>query len=59
MDDANFAGGKKKLDCALILTEGNSAKTGVISGLQKKSRDYVGVFPLRGKCLNVQKATKA
>lgn len=40
--------------CTLILTEGDSAKTFAMSGLNVTERDYYGVFPLRGKLLNVR-----
>lgn len=42
-------------DCTLILTEGDSAKTFAMSGINVIGRDYYGVFPLRGKVLNVRK----
>jgi len=54
LDDANNAGTKKSKNCTLILTEGDSAKTMAISGLSKLGRDDYGVFPLRGKILNVK-----
>jgi len=57
LDDANDAGGAKSRDCTLILTEGDSAKTLAISGLGIVGRDKYGVFPLRGKLLNVREAT--
>lgn len=41
------------MECSLVLTEGNSAKTGLISGLTKNSRDYIGAFALKGKVLNL------
>lgn len=41
-------------DCTLILTEGDSAKTFALSGLNVTGRDYYGVFPLKGKLLNVR-----
>ena len=40
--------------CTLILTEGDLAKTMAISGLSVVGRDLYGVFPLRGKILNVK-----
>ena len=57
--DANYAGTNKSIDCSLILTEGDSAKTMAISGLSaiKKGNDIFGVFPLKGKLLNVREAT--
>jgi DNA topoisomerase-2 len=57
LDDANSAGGKKSRDCTLILTEGDSAKTLAVSGLSVVGRDLYGVFPLRGKVLNVREAS--
>jgi Type IIA topoisomerase (DNA gyrase/topo II, topoisomerase IV), B subunit len=36
------------------LTEGDSAKALAIAGLSVIGRDYYGVFPLRGKLLNVR-----
>lgn len=56
LDDANDAGGKRSKECTLILTEGDSAKTLAISGLSVIGRDLYGVFPLRGKLLNVRDA---
>jgi DNA topoisomerase II len=41
----------------LILTEGDSAKALAISGLSVIGRDKYGVFPLKGKLLNVRDAT--
>jgi DNA topoisomerase-2 len=45
--------------CTLILTEGDSAKSLAVSGLGVIGRDNYGVFPLRGKLLNVREATHA
>ncbi len=59
LDDANFAGTAKSKDCTLILTEGDSAKALAISGLGVVGRDYYGVFPLKGKLLNVREAAHA
>ena len=56
MDDADWAGGRKSKQCTLILTEGDSAKSMAISGLSVIGRDKYGVFPLRGKVLNVKNA---
>ena len=56
LEDANFAGGKDSEDCTIILTEGDSAKALVVSGLSVVGRDKYGVFPLRGKVLNVREA---
>nr|XP_040043896.1 DNA topoisomerase 2-beta isoform X1 [Gasterosteus aculeatus aculeatus] len=57
LDDANDAGGKHSGECTLILTEGDSAKSLAVSGLGVIGRDRYGVFPLRGKILNVREAT--
>jgi len=54
LDDANKAGGREAHKCTLILTEGNSAKTMAVAGLSVIGKDYYGVFPLRGKVLNVK-----
>jgi DNA topoisomerase-2 len=57
LDDANFAGTAKGKDATLILTEGDSAKSLAVSGLSIVGRDYYGVFPLKGKLLNVREAS--
>ncbi|XP_033309875.1 DNA topoisomerase 2 isoform X2 [Bombus bifarius] len=57
LEDANDAGTNKSLECTLILTEGDSAKTMAVSGLAAIGRDKYGIFPLRGKILNVREAT--
>lgn len=59
LDDANKAGGAEGYKCKLILTEGDSAKASAVAGLSVVGRDYYGVFPLRGKLLNVRDATPA
>ena len=59
LDDANKAGGLEGHKCKLILTEGDSAKASAVAGLSVVGRDYYGVFPLRGKLLNVRDATSA
>ena len=55
--DANFAGTSKSNQCILILCEGDSAKAGVVSGLSKQDRNIFGVYPMRGKLLNVRDET--
>lgn len=52
--DANWAGTSKSNKCILILCEGDSAKSGIMSGLSKEDRDNIGVFPLKGKLMNVK-----
>ncbi len=59
LDDANYAGGRRSQECTLILTEGDSAKSLAIAGLSVIGRDKYGVFPLKGKLLNVRDASNA
>jgi DNA topoisomerase-2 len=54
LDDAVYAGTIKSHECVLILTEGDSAKAMALSGLSQEQRKYYGVFPLKGKLLNVK-----
>ena len=54
LDDAVFAGTAKSQECTLILTEGDSAKAMALSGLSQDQRRFFGVFPLKGKLLNVK-----
>lgn len=56
LEDANFAGTKRSEECVLIITEGDSAKGLAMDGLEVVGRDFFGVFPLRGKMLNVRDA---
>ncbi|KAH9774563.1 DNA topoisomerase 2 [Citrus sinensis] len=57
LEDANLAGGRNSEQCTLILTEGDSAKALAMAGLSVVGRDRFGVFPLRGKLLNVREAS--
>ncbi|GJX52322.1 DNA topoisomerase 2 [Tanacetum coccineum] len=57
LEDANLAASANSGDCTLILTEGDSAKALAMSGLSVVGQDYYGVFPLKGKLLNVREAT--
>ena len=57
LEDANEAGTKNASGCTLILTEGDSAKTLAMAGLGVIGRDYYGVYPLKGKLLNVREAS--
>ena len=59
LDDANWAGTRKSDECILILTEGDSAKSMAVSGLSVVGRDKYGVFPLKGKVMNVKDASKS
>jgi DNA topoisomerase-2 len=54
LDDANWAGTDKSKECMIIFCEGDSAKTGVISGLSSEDRNTIGVYPLKGKVMNVR-----
>ena len=51
-------GGKNSINCTLILTEGDSAKTLAVAGLSVVGRERYGVFPLCGKLLNVREASQ-
>jgi DNA topoisomerase-2 len=57
LDDANKAGGRNSSKCTLILTEGDSAAGSAKGGLSVVGKDLWGVFPLKGKLLNVRTAT--
>ncbi len=59
LDDANRAGTTESKDCTIIFTEGDSAKSMAIAGLSEIGRDYYGVYPLKGKILNVREAGTA
>lgn len=54
---AIWAGTRKAKYCRLILAEGDSAKSFVLSGLEIIGREKYGVFPLKGKPINVRDAT--
>ena len=56
LDDANLAGTRNSDKCTLILTEGDSAKSLAMAGIEVVGRDTFGCFPLRGKMLNVRDA---
>ena len=57
LTDANKAGTKDGYQCTLILTEGDSAKGLAMTGRSIVGPDLFGVFPLRGKLLNVRDAS--
>ena len=52
--DANWAGTEKSKDCVIIFCEGDSAKAGIVSGLSSEDRNTIGVYPMKGKILNVR-----
>jgi DNA topoisomerase-2 len=57
LTDANWAGTDKSSQCIIIFCEGDSAKAGIISGLSSEDRNTIGVYPLKGKLLNVRGET--
>lgn len=57
LTDANRAGTKDGWQCTLILTEGDSAALLALAGRAVVNPDLFGVFPLRGKLLNVRDAS--
>ena len=54
LTDANWAGTEKSKECVIIFCEGDSAKAGIISGLSSEDRNTIGVYPMKGKILNVR-----
>ena len=54
LTDANWAGTEKSKECIVIFCEGDSAKAGIISGLSSEDRNIIGVYPMKGKILNVR-----
>ena len=52
--DANWAGTEKSALCSIIFCEGDSAKAGIVSGLSSEDRNVIGVYPMKGKILNVR-----
>jgi DNA topoisomerase II len=58
LEDALLAGTNKSSECTLILTEGDSAATSAIAGLKVVGRERWGVFPLKGKILNVKDVSR-
>jgi DNA topoisomerase-2 len=52
--DANFSGTAQSRECILILCEGLSALSGIVSGLSSEDRNTIGIYPLKGKLLNVR-----
>ena len=58
-DRANKSGTKDSIHCTLFITEGLSAKTYVVAGIEeglygRSGRDWNGILPVRGKLLNVR-----
>jgi DNA topoisomerase-2 len=57
LEDANWAGTERSIECTLLITEGDSAKAGCLSGLSSEDRNTFGVFPIKGKMMNVRGET--
>ena len=57
LEDALWAGTAKSNQCTLILTEGLSAMTFAMWGRSVVGPEKYGVWPLKGKILNVRDAT--
>ena len=57
LEDANYAGTERSIECTLLITEGDSAKAGCLSGLSSEDRNTFGVFPIKGKMMNVRGET--
>lgn len=58
-EDANRAGGPQSPQCTLFIVEGKSAMGYAVKAISvmKGGRDFNGVYPMRGKPLNVMSAT--
>lgn len=56
LEDASLAGTARSKECVLILTEGDSAASMALAGIAENGRDRFGVFPLKGKVMNVKDA---
>ena len=54
--DAKWAGTRRSKECRLIITEGDSAASFAMEGLEVIGREKYGIFPIRGKMLNVRDA---
>lgn len=54
LNDANWSGTAQSTQCTLILCEGLSAMSGIVSGLSADDRNIIGIYPLKGKLLNVR-----
>lgn len=62
LNDANNAGTRYGNKCKLVIAEGLSAKAFIIAGIEEGlcgvcGRDWIGVFPVKGKILNTRDAT--
>ena len=52
--DANWAGTERSSETIIIFCEGDSAKAGIVSGLSSEDRNIIGVYPMKGKIMNVR-----
>lgn len=52
--DAHNAGTTKSEKTALFIAEGDSAKNSAMNGFTVVGRDYYGIYPVRGRILNVR-----
>lgn len=59
LEDAKWAGGRNSHKTSIFLTEGDSAKSFAVSGISVIGNQQYGVFPLKGKVLNVRNAGSA
>ena len=59
LEDAEYAGTSRSHMCTLIITEGDSAKKYAVDGMNIVGYQKFGVWPIRGKFLNVGNATVA
>ena len=57
LDDATWAGSNRSHECSLFVTEGLSASTFAKWGRNVMGNERFGVFPLKGKILNVRDAS--
>ncbi len=58
LEDADDAGTSNSIDCTLILTKGDSAKSQAVAGRSVAGRESFGVFTLERKILNVQDVSR-
>ena len=57
LEDAELAGTADSSSCTLIVCEGDSAKALAVAGLEVVGRQTYGVYPLKGKPLNVREVS--
>ena len=57
LDDATLAGTARSNECTLLVVEGDSAKVTAVAGLAVVGREKFGIYPVRGKPMNVRDAT--